>query len=85
MSRNVASSSSHIAALMAFFFSGRLRVMVTMPPSTRSTSIVSMGPTILAAMGFNPYSRFRAKPVDYVLVAAAVLVAIVLVLWALLG
>jgi hypothetical protein len=44
-----------------------------------------MGPTILAAMGFNPYSRFRAKPVDYVLVAAAVLVAIVLVLWALLG
>jgi hypothetical protein len=44
-----------------------------------------MGATILAAMGFNPYSRFRAKPLDYALVVAAVLVAIVLVLWALLG
>jgi hypothetical protein len=36
-------------------------------------------------MGFNPYQRFRAKPIDYVLVAAAVLVALALVLWALLG
>jgi hypothetical protein len=41
--------------------------------------------TILTAVGFNPYRRFRAKPADYVLVAAAVLVALALVLWALLG
>jgi hypothetical protein len=36
-------------------------------------------------MGYNPYRRFRARPVDYVLVVAAVLVALLLVLWALLG
>ena len=71
--------------LMAFFFSGRLSVIVTMPSSDRSTSIVSMRPTILAAVGFNPYTRFRARPVDYVLVVAAVLIALALVLWALPG
>jgi hypothetical protein len=36
-------------------------------------------------MGFNPYRRFRAKPADYALVIAAVLIALALVLWALLG
>jgi hypothetical protein len=36
-------------------------------------------------MGYNPYRRFRARPTDYVLVVAAVLVALLLVLWALLG
>jgi hypothetical protein len=36
-------------------------------------------------MGFNPYTRFRAKPADYALVIAAVLIALALVLWALLA
>jgi hypothetical protein len=36
-------------------------------------------------MGYNPYRRFRARPADYVLVVAAVVVALALVLWALLG
>ena len=36
-------------------------------------------------MGFNPYRPVRRRPADYVLVAAAVVVAVVLVLWALLG
>ncbi len=33
-------------------------------------------------MGFNPFRPQRRSPVDYVLVAAAVLVSIALVLWA---
>jgi hypothetical protein len=41
--------------------------------------------TILMAVGYNPYRRFRARPVDYVLVVVAVLVAVALVLWAFLG
>ena len=40
ISRNVCSSSSHIAPLAAFFFSGRFSVIVTIP-SARSTSSVS--------------------------------------------
>jgi hypothetical protein len=36
-------------------------------------------------MGFNPYRRFRAKPADYALVAAVVLVAMALVAWAMFG
>jgi hypothetical protein len=36
-------------------------------------------------VGFNPYRKFRAKPADYALVAAAVLIAILLVAWAFLG
>jgi hypothetical protein len=37
------------------------------------------------AVGYNPYRRFRARPLDYVLVAVAVLVAAALVIWAFLG
>jgi hypothetical protein len=72
--------------LTAFFRSGRLRVIVTIP-SARSTSNVSRltGRTILMVVGYNPYRRFRARPVDYVLVAVAVLVAAALVVWAFLG
>jgi hypothetical protein len=33
-------------------------------------------------MGFNPFRPHRRSPVDYVMVAAAVLVALVLLLWA---
>lgn len=36
-------------------------------------------------MGFNPYRRFRAQPTDYALVAVAIVVALGLVAWALLG
>ena len=36
-------------------------------------------------MGYNPYRRFKARPSDYVLVVAAVVVAFALVVWALLG
>jgi hypothetical protein len=36
-------------------------------------------------VGFNPYRKFRARPGDYVLVAAAVAVAVALVAWGLFG
>jgi hypothetical protein len=36
-------------------------------------------------MGFNPYRKFAAKPADYLMVAAAVVVVVGLLLWALLG
>jgi hypothetical protein len=36
-------------------------------------------------MGFNPYRRFRARPADYVLVAAALVVSAALVVWGVLG
>ena len=36
-------------------------------------------------MGFNPYRKFVAKPADYLMVAAAVVVVAGLLLWALLG
>jgi hypothetical protein len=36
-------------------------------------------------VGYNPYRRFKARPTDYVLVALAILVAVALVIWALLG
>jgi hypothetical protein len=36
-------------------------------------------------MGYNPYRRFRARPIDYVLVALCIAVAIALVVWAFAG
>ena len=36
-------------------------------------------------MGFNPYRRFRARTGDYVMVAAAIVLAVVLVIWATFG
>jgi hypothetical protein len=41
--------------------------------------------TILMAVGYNPYRRFRARPADYVLVVVALLVAVLLVIWAIVG
>jgi hypothetical protein len=60
--------------------------MVTIP-SARSTSNVSklIARTILSAVGFNPYRKFRARPADYALVVAAAVVALALVLWGVLG
>jgi hypothetical protein len=36
-------------------------------------------------VGLNPYRRFRARPLDYALVIAAIVVALALVVWAFLG
>jgi hypothetical protein len=36
-------------------------------------------------VGYNPYRKYRARPLDYVLLAVVFLVAIVLVAWALIG
>ena len=69
---------------MAFFFSGRSRVMVTMPAAL-ATLMVSMPPTIISAMGLNPYRPQRRRASDYLFVAAGLAVALVLVLWALLA
>jgi hypothetical protein len=41
--------------------------------------------TILTAVGFNPYRRFRARPADYLLVGAAFAAVAALVIWALFG
>jgi hypothetical protein len=41
--------------------------------------------TILRVVGFNPYRRFKARPADYALVVAAILVALALVAWGVLG
>ena len=44
-----------------------------------------MWAAILTDVGLNPYRKFKAKPADYALVAAALLVSCALLLWALLG
>jgi hypothetical protein len=44
-----------------------------------------MPATILSGVGFNPYRKLRRRPSDLIFVAAAIVVAAVLVLWALLG
>jgi hypothetical protein len=36
-------------------------------------------------MGYNPYRKFRARPSDYVLVVAAVAVALGLTAWGIFG
>jgi hypothetical protein len=36
-------------------------------------------------VGFNPYRKFKARPIDYALVVAAVAIAFALVAWALLA
>jgi hypothetical protein len=36
-------------------------------------------------MGFNPHRQHRRSPLDYVMVAAALLVCLALVVWAFLG
>jgi hypothetical protein len=36
-------------------------------------------------VGFNPYHKRRRRPTDYVLVAAALVVALGLVVWAMVG
>jgi hypothetical protein len=36
-------------------------------------------------VGYNPYRKFRAKPADYVLIAAALVVSLGLLIWAFAG
>jgi hypothetical protein len=36
-------------------------------------------------VGYNPYRKFKAKPADYALVAAALAVSMALLVWAVLG
>jgi hypothetical protein len=36
-------------------------------------------------MGFNPYRKYRARPVDYVLLVAVFWIAAALVVWAIVG
>jgi hypothetical protein len=36
-------------------------------------------------VGYNPYRRFRARPFDYALVGACLVVAAVLLIWAFAG
>jgi energy-coupling factor transporter transmembrane protein EcfT len=36
-------------------------------------------------VGYNPYRKFKAKPADYVFVAAALVVSVALLVWALAG
>jgi hypothetical protein len=36
-------------------------------------------------VGLNPYRKFRAKPADYVLVAAALVISLGLLIWAVAG
>lgn len=38
---------------------------------------------MLAGMGLNPYRKVRRSPADYLMVAGAVVVCVVLVAWAL--
>jgi hypothetical protein len=37
------------------------------------------------AVGYNPYRRFQARRADYVLVAVALVAALALVIWAVIG
>ena len=39
----------------------------------------------MGTMGYNPYRRFRARPLDYVLLAVVFLIGIVVLAWALRG
>jgi hypothetical protein len=47
--------------------------------------LLPTGGTILRAVGYNPYRRFRARRADYVLVAVALMAALALVIWAVIG
>ena len=38
--------------------------------------------TILLAMGFNPFRQQRRSPIDFVLLAAALVIVIAMLLWA---
>ncbi len=43
--------------------------------------VTSIARRILAAMGYNPYRKYRATPADYVMLGACLLIAAGLVFW----
>jgi hypothetical protein len=47
--------------------------------------MVSISGTILLAVGLNPYRQHRRRTSDYVMVAAGLTAALLLVAWAFLG
>jgi hypothetical protein len=52
----------------------------------RSTCSASIGGTILVAVGLNPFQQHRgSRGADVAMVAGALVVCVLLVLWALLG
>ncbi len=46
---------------------------------------LDMWATILTAVGYNPYRKYRANKADYVMVVSAVVAALALFGWAVLG
>ena len=88
--RKVASSSSHICPLTAFFRAGRSSVIVATPfavadvGSSRGADR-TRSPTILSGMGFNPFRAQRRSTGDYVMVVVALVVCVLLVAWAVFG
>ena len=82
-------SSRTIVVLNAFFLLGRFIVTVTTPSSSRATSNVSMAlpyrPATVRPMGYNPFRASVKHRGDMVIVAAALIVIVALVGWALFG
>ena len=39
----------------------------------------------MCTVGYNPYRKYRARPLDYALLAVVFLIGIVLLAWAMLG
>lgn len=62
-----------------------LSLTVTMPPSPCTWSVSMAGAHTGATMGLNPYRPHKQRRSDLVFVAAGLLVALLLVLWAFLG
>ncbi len=69
---------------MAFFLAGRCNVMVT-TPNDRLTSMVSTNSDDTDDMGFNPHRKRVARTSDYLFVAAAMVMVVGVVLWAVFG
>src|SRR4051794_22062978 len=84
ISLKVSRSSLHICRVAAFFLAGRLSMTVT-TPSRRVTSIVSMNGDDTESMGYNPHRKMVRKRGDLLFVVAAIVVAVVLLVWAFLG
>ena len=70
--------------------------MFVTTPSARSTRRLSYGEvlsswvsssprTILKGVGYNPYRRLPARPGDYVMVGAVLVIALVLLAWGVFG
>jgi hypothetical protein len=56
-----------------------------MPTFRRPTRIVSIPPTILGDVGFNPHRKMHKRPSDYLMVVGALAATLAIVLWAFFG